>query len=166
MTYLRNAIFILLFCATSAFAEPASEDSIKQLLSITESRQLVNGMMSQLNTMMASIIKQATAGQQATAEQQKAVASYQNKITALMQQELSWEKLEPMYIRMYQTTFSKEEVNGMLQFYRTPAGQAVIHKMPVLMQKIMPEAQRMLTGMLPKMQQIQKEFMNDLKSVK
>jgi hypothetical protein len=87
-----------------------------------------------------------------------------NNMVALLQGDLAWEKLEPMYLRLYTESFTEEEVGGMLAFYKTPAGQAVINKMPVLMQKTMLEVQKMSSGLAPRMQEIQKDFAAEMKS--
>jgi len=51
-----------------------------------------------------------------------------------MKEDLSYDKLEPEYIKIYQDTFSEEEIQGMITFYETPVGQSVITKMPLIMQ--------------------------------
>jgi hypothetical protein len=81
-----------------------------------------------------------------------------NSMVTIMQGEIAWEKLEPMYLRLYKDSFSEEEIAGMLAFYKTPAGQAVIYKMPVLMQQTMLEVQKMTSGMTPKMEKVQEQF--------
>jgi hypothetical protein len=75
---------------------------------------------------------------------------------------LTWKKLEPQYIRLYQESFTEEEVAGMLSFYRTPAGQAVIDKMPVLMQRTMVDVQKMIVGITPQMKKIQEDFVAEI----
>ena len=86
------------------------------------------------------------------------------KMLVVMRDELTWERMEPLYIRIYRDSLSEDEVAGMLDFYRTPAGQALIRKMPVMMQKITPEIQGLMASAMPKMQQVQREFMAELKA--
>ena len=88
----------------------------------------------------------------------------QNRMVSLMQGELAWEKLKPMYVRLYKESFSEEELTGMLDFYKTPAGQAVIQKMPVLMQKTMLEVQKMLSEATPQMQKVEADFIAEMKA--
>ena len=52
----------------------------------------------------------------------------------------------------------------MLSFYNTPAGQAVSHKMPLLLQNTMTEVQKMMADMSPKLQQIQDECVATMKA--
>lgn len=164
MNFVINIFITLLFCSATAMAAPASDSSIKQLLDVTQSRKLVDGMRAQFDSLMNNSIQQALQGKTPTPKQQQAIANMRNKMVAVMQGELAWEKLEPMYLRLYKESFSEEEIVGMLSFYKTPAGQAVINKMPVLMQKTMLEVQKMVSGAAPQMQKIQEQFVTEIKA--
>lgn len=165
MQTLRNVLLTLLFCSTTAIAAPASEDSVRQLLAVSQAQKLVDGMGAQFNTLMNNVVQQALNGKAPSAKQQEAITKMKNRMVALMQGELAWAKVEPMYIRLYMESFSEEEVAGMVSFYKTPAGQAVINKMPLLMQKTMVEVQTMISSTTPQMQKIQEEFLAEMKVV-
>jgi hypothetical protein len=164
MNVLRSALIALLSCATTAIAEPASEISIKQLLTVTQAQKLLEGMRAQFDSLMNKTVQQALQGRTPTPRQQQAIQNMKNRMVAVMQGELAWEKLEPMYLRLYKESFSEDEIAGMLSFYKTPAGQAVIHKMPVLAQKTMLEVQKMVSGVSPQMQKIQEQFVAEMTS--
>ncbi|MDO8890960.1 MAG: DUF2059 domain-containing protein [Sulfurimicrobium sp.] len=162
MRFFRNAVVILLFSSATAMAAPASESTIKQLLTVTEAAKFVDGMRARVDTMMTNSIQQALNGKTPNAAQQKAIGNMKSRMTTLVQGTLTWEKLEPMYLRFYKETFSEEEVSGILAFYKTPSGQAMIQKMPVLMQKTMVEFQKQTSGMAPQMQKIQQDFVAEM----
>lgn len=162
MNILRSSMIALLFCSATAIAAPASESSIKQLLAVTQAQKLVDGMRVQFDSLMNNAVQQALQGKTPTAKQQQAIANMKNRMVTLIQGELAWEKLEPMYLRLYSESFSEEEVAGMLSFYKTPAGQAIIYKMPTLMQKTMLEVQKMISGATPQMQKIQEQFIVEI----
>jgi hypothetical protein len=145
-------------------AAPVSESSIKELLTITKAQKLVDGMRNQFDSLMDKGIQQGLNGKQPTAKQQQAIANMKNKMVSVMQNELTWEKLEPMYLRLYSESFTEEEAAGMLSFYKTPAGQAVINKMPTLTLKTTIEVQKMVMGVGPQMQKIQEEFTAEMKA--
>ena len=85
-----------------------------------------------------------------------------NKVVSIANSRLAWETLEPMYLRIYAESFTEDEVSGMISFYRTPIGQAAIHKMPLLMQKSMIEVQKSMAGTAPQMQKAQEEFLAEI----
>lgn len=164
MNAIKSILIIFLLGSTTALAEPASGDSVRQLLAVTQARKLVDNMLSQMDGMMNNSLQQALRGKAPTPQQQDALNNMRSKMTALIHQELTWESLEPLYLRLYQESFTEDEVKGMLAFYNTPAGQAVINKMPVLMQKTMLEMQAKMGALMPKIQKIQQEFASEMQA--
>jgi uncharacterized protein len=164
MRPLKHVLVILLFASTAAFAAPPSEDSIRQLLAVTKSRSVLAGMENQFKEMIHSTVQQALRGRIPTLGQQEAIDRMENKLLAILQRELSWEKLEPMYIHLYQELFTEEEIAGMLSFYGTPVGQAVVSKMPTLMQQSMLQMQEMHQKLGPEIRRIQREFISEFRA--
>jgi hypothetical protein len=62
---------------------------------------------------------------------------------------------------MYIDTFTQEEVDGLLAFYRTPAGRAMIEKMPILLGKMMQQTQARMQRLMPQIMQIAQESAKD-----
>ena len=75
-----------------------------------------------------------------------------------MHEELAWNKLEPVYVRIYRESLTQDEVDGIIAFYKTPAGQAMVKKLPALMQKVMAELPAMMNPMMQKIQAAAQEF--------
>ena len=84
------------------------------------------------------------------------------KMIAMVDGMLNWDALLPMYLRIYRESFTQDELDGMTAFYKTPAGQAVVRKMPVVMQRVFGEMQVMLKPMQERIQQIQQETVREL----
>jgi hypothetical protein len=145
-------------------AKPPTEASIKQLLEVAQARKLVDSVMKQMDNLMEQSIAQATQGQKISPKVQKEIDARRADVTATMKELLDWAKLEPMYVRVYQKTFSQQEVDGMIVFYKTPAGQAVIGKMPAVMQNTIEEMQRTMGPVMQKMQKLQQDVVAELKA--
>lgn len=155
---------VIIFCgASTTFAAPAQESSIRELLTATNSKNLLDNVKSQVDAVVTKSVENALNGRTPNSKQQQAINNMKSKMVTLMQNQLSWEKMEPMYIRLYSESFTEEELGGMLAFYKSPAGQAVVYKMPTLMQKIMVEMQKMMIEMSPEIKKIQAEFINEMK---
>jgi uncharacterized protein len=155
-------LFAMLLAPVFASAAPASEAAIRQLLTVTKSRELVDGMHTQFNTMMSEAIRQSLQGKTPTPRQQQAIKNATDKMVALLRDELAWEKMIPIYLRLYRESFTEEEIKGMLTFYRTPAGQAVVRKMPLLVERSLIEMQQMIAVTIPRMKQIEEEFLVEM----
>ena len=164
MKLIKLVLACAAFVSLPALAEPATEATIKEVLVASHAQKLIEGMTLQFDGMMATATQQALQGRTPTAKQQQAITNMQGKMSALMKESLTWAKFEPMYIRLYQQTFTEEEVAGILAFYKTPAGQALIEKLPLLTQNLMKEMPIMLADISPRLRQIQAEFAVEMKA--
>ncbi|HEX4629461.1 MAG TPA: DUF2059 domain-containing protein [Chthoniobacterales bacterium] len=157
----------LVYAADNPSASPASlptEPSVKQLLEVAQAHKLVDSVMAQMDSLMQQTIARATKGQPIPDKVQKNIDQRRSEVLAMMKDLLDWKKLEPMYVRIYQKTFTQQEIDGMIAFYKTPAGQAVINKMPATMQNTIDEMQQMMGPVMQKMQQMQQEVAAELKA--
>lgn len=168
MIRILMAVLLALFTLSPALAadQMASEASIRELMNITDSKKLIESTMGQVDSMMQASMQQALAGQPVTPEQQKILDQMRAKMLTLLKEQLSWASLEPMMIDIYQKTFTEQEVQGMVDFYKTDAGKAVIAKMPLVMQHTMMAMQQRMGQMMPKMQQLQQETLAQLRAAK
>ena len=166
MINLRYVILLAYFamCPAIAAEPPANEASVRELLTITQSQKLVDGTMGQVDAMMQRSMEQALAGQALSADQQKIMDNMRTKMIALFRENMKWETLEPMFIDIYKHSFTQKEVDGMLDFYKSEPGQAVIAKMPLVMQNTMQAMQGRMAVMLPKLQQLQQDAIAELKA--
>jgi hypothetical protein len=163
---LKRILIVLTLCCPVAYAAdtPASDASIKQLLAVTQTRKLLDSTMGQMSAFMKQTMQQATQGQKITPEIQKDIDKRESEMTALFRELLDWNKLEPMYVRIYQKSLSQQEVDGMIGFYKTAAGQAVINKMPLVLQNTMSEMQQMMGPVLQRVQTMQQEVVAELQA--
>ena len=142
MRSLRLFVALLLCCATSAFAAPASEETIRQILSVTNARALAESVLTQMDANISQGINQSLQGKQPNPAQQQAIERFKARMVTTLREVLAWDKLEAMNIRLYKEAFSEEELKDILAFYTPHRPGRVIHKMPGLMQKSMMEIQK------------------------
>ena len=156
---------IALMVSLPAFAQtPASEASIRELLTVTEARKLLDGAYAQLDGLMDQAMKQAMNGQKASPEQEKVMAEFRHKAVDLIQDEMGWEKLEPMYVDLYAKTFTQPEIDGILAFYKTDSGKALIARMPTLMNNLMQMMMSRMQAFMPRLQELQQEYAPKIKA--
>jgi hypothetical protein len=142
---------------------PASDASVRQLLELTDAHKLIDAAKVQVNAMVTAAMQDAVQNRALTPERQAIVERMHAKMIAVVDDMLNWDALLPMYLRIYRDSFTQDEIDGMTAFYRTPAGQAVVRKMPVVMQSVLGEMQVMLKPMQEKIRQIQQETGRELK---
>jgi hypothetical protein len=161
---MKRLLLALALACSPAFAAdtPPSDASIVELLNLADAPKLLDGMMGQVDGMIQESIAQSIQAQQVTPAQQTAIDKYKAAATAIMREELAWSKLAPLYTRLYRESLTQTEVDGMIAFYKTPAGQAMVKKLPLLMQKAMAELPAMMGPMMQKIQVAAQEFATEL----
>ena len=165
---LKRILLVLALSCPVAYAvdTPPSEASIKQLLAVTEVHKLLDSWVAQMDGLMKNAMQQATQGQSVSPQIQKDIDKRVSETTSMFKEILDWNKLEPMYVRVYQKSFTQAEVDGMLAFYKTPAGQAVINKLPVVMQNTMTEMQTMMGPVMQRVQRMQRDVVAEIQAEK
>lgn len=151
---------------TSAWAAPPSEASIDEMLSTAHAADMIQTLQKQMGSVMSETIKKALADQKQklNPKQQEAVDRFVEQYTAFFAENMTWEKFRPLYVRLYQETFTQEDVDGILSFYKTTAGQALINKMPLLMSKVMGLMPELLAPIQAKIKELQEQLIKDLKA--
>jgi len=163
-------IATLLLCslaaAFAAEAPPPSDASIRELIAVTRVQEQMKTASVQADQMMQASMTQALQDKQVTDEQRKILEEMRTKTRGLLDEALNWKELEVSITDIYKRSFTQREVDGMLAFYKTEAGQAVISKMPVIAQNTMQAMQGRLAVLLPKIQKLQEEMLAKLKASK
>jgi hypothetical protein len=120
------ALLALAFLVVGPFAgaqELTKETKIERLLDAMNADAAINQLFDQIKAMTAA---QMPPG--ATPEQTAKAREVQSKILDLVKSRISWEKMRPLYTKLYNETFSDEEISGMLAFYQSPPGRAMLAK--------------------------------------
>ncbi|MES2822615.1 MAG: DUF2059 domain-containing protein [Pseudomonadota bacterium] len=159
------AVVGIMLVYASVFAETKPSDaSLDELLTITDSQKLIDGMWPQMDAMLKTSEKQALGEVTLNEEQQKISDKTQEKMATLFKEEFAYDKMKPMIIKIYKESFSQEEIDGMVTFYKSKAGKAVIKKMPTVMQSTMANVQAQMSQIIPKLQKIQQESIDEIKA--
>lgn len=169
MKRLLVSLVLAACAANAAYAandKLASEESVRKLLEVTESRKMLESVWQHVEGSMEMTMKQLLGNEKLTAQQQKQLNDVRTKVVAIMREELSWDFMESMMMEVYTKTFTQEEVDGMLAFYASPAGRSVITKMPVAMQHSMEIMQQRMATMIPKLQQMQRDMVAQVQAEK
>ena len=69
-------------------------------------------------------------------------------------------------MKLYAETFTQEEVDGLLAFYRSPAGVALLEKMPQVTQKSAAITQQRIAPLVEKLKASMAKTVEDAKAAK
>ena len=131
---------------------PADDARIDRLLEVTRARGMLDATLPQIEASQQQMLAQMTAGRELDAAQQQRIDSLLASSSSAVRKALSWENLAPVYRDIYRQTFTGEDIDAMIAFYESPAGQRMLEKMPALMQNTMNAMQRLVVPMLQQME--------------
>jgi hypothetical protein len=159
ITLLASLIF-----ASLAHCAPASLESIDRLVADTKLEKLFDTMSTNVDQVMRRSMEASTQGQQLSPAQRRVIDATAAKFVQVMREEMTWDKMRPLYVQIYQESFTQEEIDGLIAFYESPAGVAFVEKMPFVMQKSMSIMQSRMAPMLEKMKAAMKEAIAEPKA--
>ena len=137
-----------------ARADEASKAAlIEEMFVLTKLDALLRQMMEQVQTAQKTQFQKMSL----PAEARAGADEIQEQIMAVVRERLSWGKLKPLYAKLYADTFTEEELHAAVDFYRSPAGKAMLEKMPLLMTVSMKMVQEQLGDLTPEVKRIIEE---------
>jgi hypothetical protein len=147
MKYIPVSLIIgvtILCCSSSVRADEASKSAkAEELLQLTQGDQMLKMMEPMMKGMVAQMDKDMSA------EQRAKVGEMQGKMMALIAVRLS--KAKPALVKVYTDTYTEEEIDGILAFYKSPVGKAFLQKMPEVMQRSMPVMMQLMGDLQPEL---------------
>lgn len=132
------ATLLLAAGATGAWAQPPpSTADVERLLVAARAQSLLDTMLPQMEAMQQQQFAQVSQGRELNDRQRAQLDRIQAKTSDILRRALAWEEMRPLYIDLYQKTFSKQDVEAMTAFYESAAGRSLLDKTPALMQNLM-----------------------------
>jgi hypothetical protein len=182
MMQIRRAIIlcpIMLLVGASAKAQtqpanppdPAKTTLIEELLvalKVEENQQqamemLQSNIVSQYNQVMEPQLKNLGTDAGTRQRAQADVQEFQHRVFTLMASHMSWQTMKPVYVAMYDETFTTDELRPLVAFFKSPAGQVYVDKTPALIGNTMKQMQKVVGDMMPEMQKLSADFMQQMK---
>jgi hypothetical protein len=157
----RAALAILLALSLSpVHAGPASAESVERLLVAMGQEEALEAALARTEQAMRQAMRQAAGNRALSDDQRRLAGQLPDRLVAALREEMGWRAMRPMYVKVYQETFEQQEVDGLVAFYASPAGQAFTRKMPGALQKSTGVAQQRLQA---RMKQVVEEALREAK---
>lgn len=155
--------FVIIARSVSAADAPPTEESVRELMRLTDLRKTLDTVSQNIETSTLATMRHALSGEALSEKQEKILADMGVKLDAMLKEELSAEVLEPIYIEIYRKALRQQEVDGMIAFYKTDAGRAVVAKMPGVAKQTMEATLRRMQTLTPRVQLLQRETLERMK---
>ncbi len=108
---------------------------------------------------MGKIQDQSAISMGATPEAKERQQKMREAINAEVKTIINWDTIKPMFISIYSETFTPDELQGMIAFYKTTLGQKWLEKQPQVQLATMQRIQSIMAEAQPKMQEAIKRAM-------
>lgn len=157
---ITSSVVVFSLSAASLFADEASRQAkVQELFRVAEIQETMQQQMAQSMDRIKNMTLQQlqSSGTQMTPEQSQKMEQMQTHLMTLIQDTFSWDKIQADMVKIYADTYSDEELDGLIAFYKSPAGQAYVKKTPVLMTKTMDVLQQRMAALQPQMQELMKQ---------
>ncbi|HWR53673.1 MAG TPA: DUF2059 domain-containing protein [Bryobacteraceae bacterium] len=147
---------VFLWCASPVRADEASKSArAEELVQLMQGDQMIK-MMEPMMKGMAGMVKPDM-----PAEERAKIGEMQRKLMALVADRLS--KARPALAKVYADTYTEEEIDGILAFYKSPVGKAFLEKMPEVMQRSAPMMMVLMGGLQPEIRKMMEEMKQNSK---
>lgn len=154
--------WVLLLCtlSLSARADDVSKRAkVEELFTVMKLSEMTERMTAAVRQQIDTALRSTPGMQQITPAQKQLLADYENRSMALANASVGWKALEPEMIDLYASTYTEQEIDGILAFYKSPVGQALLAKTPELTTKSLQITQTKLVALQPKMNELMQDFM-------
>ena len=131
----------------------------EELLTLLNVQKNLDATFSQISKMR----DQSSSSTNATAEVKEMQQKMRETMDSEMKAMVNWDKIKPIFISIYSETFTPEELQGMIAFYKTPIGQKWLEKQPQVQMATMQKMQSIMAEAVPKMQEAMKRAMEPKK---
>jgi hypothetical protein len=135
-------------------APAPSEADVNRLLAASRAQTLIDGMRPQIDALQQQQFAQLAAQRDLSDAQKARLERIQQRSLETVHKAMAWSQLRPMYVQIYQRTFSRADVIAMAEFYESAAGQSLLDKTPALMQNLMAALQQQ---MLPLFSELERD---------
>lgn len=95
--------------------------------------------------------------------QDKMVSTCYEQMNQLIAKSFNWAQLEPEYETIYAQTYTEEELDGVLAFYRSPVGRASMAKTTIVTEKTLAVSNENFAGVMPKIKELLSNLLESLK---
>jgi uncharacterized protein len=149
--------------ATAGDTKATLADAQALLRKMNFNRMLEKVMDQQKQSMLAMTQKMA-AGSGMKGVDPQAFADYQKKVMDTVMSALDPKQMEADTAAIYSDVFTKEQLDGLSDFYDSPSGQAYLDKQPEIQQKMQAAIMPRLMAVMPQVQAMGRDFATQQKA--
>lgn len=141
---------------------------IEEMFRLTKPEQVMQQALNQLKASFEAQTQKAISDQVRTfgdpAKYQAQIDQFQERLLAVIEGQFAWPKVKPQFIALYDQAFTTDQIRAIVSFYKSPAGQVMLEKMPLIMQKGAEIGREQMVAVLPQLQDMTMDFVSQLRA--
>ena len=161
-------MFVVLMATVpvGARADEASKAAkVKELFAVMHMDHSLDRMRSAMQQQVQATAKNASGTEQMTPDKKKIQQEFVDNSMKVVDENFGWPVLESAYVKLYADTYTEAELDAILAFYKSPAGQAYLTKTPTLSGGVMQIVHSRMDDFQPKMQALQELYLKAMAPV-
>ncbi|MCG6972881.1 MAG: DUF2059 domain-containing protein [Desulfobacterales bacterium] len=159
-------ILFFLFVPVSSDANQDKSDTLaEKFLIVTRQKEQNSKLLDMLKTLMSQQMNRLSKANNWDENQRKLIEKYTNKMTNILMEELSWEKIKGNHLKIIESIYSDEELRSLIHFFESELGQLYINKQQIAMQKLGESSQNVMLNITRRIRAIEQEMKAELGGV-
>lgn len=104
----------------------------------------------------------SVAGTSPTPATQAKVDNFKKQADKLIDAQLGWDAMKPGFLDVYVKNFTEEQLDAIIAFYKSPAGSALLDKMPTVNSEVTQFGNTRMTVLQPQLKDLFDAFRKDV----
>ena len=159
-------IILMLFFWSVPLNSNANQDGsdilAEKFLVVTRQKEQNSKLLGILKAQMSAPIKKLSKAENLNENQRKLLEKYSNKMTNILIEELTWEKIKGNHLKIIKSIYSDEELISLIQFFESELGKLYINKQQTAIQKLGESSQIVMQNIERRIGTMQQEMKAEL----
>lgn len=159
---LKSIAAVLILAAIPSFAHADDKTKmakIQELFEVSKMHALITQSQQLTMQRVKSGMLQRLYGIKLNADQQERLNDFLDKIETVVTDAMDWKTLEPQYAKIYADAYTEQQIDDLLAFYKSPTGQVMVQKNPILMSEANAIVNQRMDAALPQIRQLMQDFL-------
>ena len=154
MNRIAALLVLAFFLPLSARADDASHRAkAEELMTLLHTEKAVQAVSDNVMRQLSQVADKA-AGATPSPESKAKIEDFKKQASQTVETQVSWSALKTSFVDIYVKSFTEEELDGMIAFYKSPTGVALLDKMPEVNSQVQQIGQSHLQTLLPELQKM------------
>ena len=154
-------LFFLSFPVNSNANQDGSDILAEKFLVVTKQKDQNRKLLDLLKTQISQQINKHSKTENLNENKRKLLEKYSHKMTNILVEELSWEKIKGNHVKIIKSIYSDEELRSLIQFFKSELGQLYINKQQIAMQKLGESSQIFMQNVMRRIQALEQEMKSE-----